>query len=639
VISLAQDQDGAIWVGTFAHGLARYDSKKKVSEIFTHDPENSRSLSHNEVHRVFVDSKKNIWVATDNGLDRFDPETRSFTGYKLSSGNRFSQGYLSIAEDAAGELWLGTAWSGLHRFNPATGKTTVFRQKGDGPNGLRDNLVLSVLISRVGKLWLGTQNGLQSLDPKTGSLKSYDTRDGLPANAVSCILEDELGDIWMSTTKGLSKLTPVTGKFTNYSLTDALAGNDLTGWGSCSKSSRGELFFAGFSGAVGFTPGSLQEAPLKASLVLTDAEIDGVRPRIGPGQPLEREIAYAEQITLSPKQRSFSVSFAALRYGFSNATRYRYRLEGLDDTWHESLSSIRQATYTTLPAGRYTLNVQMASDRSDWLKPGISLAVHVLPPWWATWWFRALCMLIFALCSWWAIRARIRHVTRQLALQMEARHNERMRIAGDLHDTLLQGLLGASFQISVVQDQLAKDAKARPLLDHVSGLLRQLVDEGRNAVRGLRTQNLDSDDLERAIANVPGDLQLGSTAQFQVIIEGDGRPLLPFARNEVYLIAREAIANGLRHANASTLDVVLEHLADGFRLTVRDDGRGFSTGPASGTKMNHFGLAVMNERAERLGGTLTISSGTGAGTEIVLFVPGRAIYQPGRPKNSRVTDD
>src|SRR5262249_39674773 len=162
-----------------------------------------------------------------------------------NSSNRFGQGYLSIAEDASGDLWLGTAWSGLHHFNPKTGKTAISHQKGEGPDGLRDNHVASVLISRAGSLWLGTQNGLPSLNLKTGFLKSYDTRNGMPANAVSCILEDERGNIWMSTTNGLSKLTPATGKFTNYALTDALAGNDLTGWDACSKSHRGKLFFAG----------------------------------------------------------------------------------------------------------------------------------------------------------------------------------------------------------------------------------------------------------------------------------------------------------------------------------------------------------------------------------------------------------
>jgi signal transduction histidine kinase len=222
---------------------------------------------------------------------------------------------------------------------------------------------------------------------------------------------------------------------------------------------------------------------------------------------------------------------------------------------------------------------------------------------------------------------------------MEARHNERMRIAGDLHDTFLQGLLGASFQISIVQDQLDKDAKARPLLDHVSGLMRQLVDEGRNAVRGLRSASFDIDDLEQAIAKIPDDLRLKSSAKFKVAIEGDSCSLRPFARNEIYLIAREAISNGLRHAGASDLDVVLEYLTDGFRLTIRDNGCGFAATTASEKQRDHFGLSIMNERARRLGGTLKVSSAVGAGTEIILFAPGRNVFQPRGPRmSSRVSN-
>lgn len=508
VISLAQTSDGAIWIGTFSRGLTRYDPKTKAIEHFLHDPADPRSLSNDEVHRILVDRKQNVWIGTDDGLDRFDPAARSFVTHKLQPENRFGQAYVSMAEDAKGGLWLGTGYSGLHHFDPISGKLELVLQKTDDPNGLRDNQVQSVMVSRTGALWLGTANGLQHFEPRTGTLRAYDTRNGMPANSISCILEDERGAIWMSTTKGLTEFVPDTATFTNYSMIDELAGNDLTGWGACSRSSDGEMFFGGFDGAIGFHPAILQAKPSKTTLALTDITIDGVDASIGPGRPLDRAIAYAKKITLSHRQTSFSVSFAGLNYGNSRATRYRYRLEGLDEGWHEAPSSIRQATYTSLSPGRYLLRVQMAADRGDWQLPGISLDVSVLPPWWETWWFRTLCILNLASVVWWAVRARLRYLTREITLQVEARNNERLRIAGDLHDTLLQGLLGASYQISVMQDQLARDAKALPLLDHVSELLRQLVAEGRNAVKGLRTWNFDDNDLECAIASVPGDLQI-----------------------------------------------------------------------------------------------------------------------------------
>jgi signal transduction histidine kinase len=217
-------------------------------------------------------------------------------------------------------------------------------------------------------------------------------------------------------------------------------------------------------------------------------------------------------------------------------------------------------------------------------------------------------------------------------LQMKARENERLRIAQDLHDTLLQGLLSASFQLSVVHDQLAPESKPRQLLDHVSGLLRRLVIEGRNTVRGLRTWDFDSDNLEHAISAVPGDLQIASDAEFRVVIEGTPRALLPAARTELYLIAREAISNSLRHAQATLVEVSLEYAIDSFRLSIRDNGCGFSTSTAIANHSSHFGLSVMSERADRLGAAINASSGIGVGTEISLSLPGHLIYHSHKSK-------
>jgi ligand-binding sensor domain-containing protein/signal transduction histidine kinase len=638
VICLAQDRDGGIWAGTFALGVTRYDPNTHRFETYRHDPSDPRSLSDDVVHRVYVDHAGTVWLATEDGLDRYDRDDRKFTTFKVPGSDRLTERNTGVAEDAMGNLWVGTYYSGLHRFDPVTGVFTVYQHTNDDANGLRDATAHDIFVGRKGMLWIATQNGLNSLDPRTGVIRAFDTRNGMPANAVSCVLEDDQGNVWLSTTRGISRYTPETGTFSNYAPFAGLRGSDFSGWSSCSRSPRGELFFAGFSGAVGFLPTALDVQVKPAPLVLTDFQIDGVKAPIGANQPLERAITYSKRVTLSYAQRNFSITFAALRYSSPETMRYRYRLEGLNDaTWHESPSSIRQATYTTLPPGSYSFQAQVAADRGAWQAPGISLSVEVLPPWWETWWFRTACALLLATVVWFLVRVRVRYVARQITLQMEARSNERMRIARDLHDTLLQGLLSASLQLSVVEDQVGPASKARPLLEHVSNLLRQLVQEGRIAVRGLRAWHFDSDDLEHAISAIPGDLRIPSTAQFRVAIEGRSRPLRPVDRTEVYLIAREAISNALRHSRASVIDVSLEYTTDSFRLLVRDNGEGFVGESVAASRTNHFGLTVMSERAERLGGALKVSSGPGVGTEIVLTVPGRAIYQP--RSNTEITKD
>ena len=119
VISLVQDVDGAIWIGTFPHGLVRFDPRTERRETYAHDPGNPRSLSNNQVHRVLIDSKGTVWVATDDGLNRFDEATHDFTVYKLQPKSRYSQSYVDLTEDSAGYLWLGSAHSGVASIRSA----------------------------------------------------------------------------------------------------------------------------------------------------------------------------------------------------------------------------------------------------------------------------------------------------------------------------------------------------------------------------------------------------------------------------------------------------------------------------------------------------------------------------------------
>src|ERR1700731_2512987 len=157
---------------------------------------------------------------------------------------------------------------------------------------------------------------------------------------------------------------------------------------------------------------------------------------------------------------------------------------------------------------------------------------------------------------------------------MEERVNERTRIAQDLHDTLLQGLLGASMQLGVANGRLPGDSPAKPLVQRVVELLRLMIDESRNTVQGLRFRRLESDDLEKAISLIPEDLSIDSDIQFRVFLEGNRRHLRAPIRDEVYWIARESISNAFRHSHGSLIETVIEYSKDRFCVVVRDDGCG-----------------------------------------------------------------
>jgi len=211
-------------------------------------------------------------------------------------------------------------------------------------------------------------------------------------------------------------------------------------------------------------------------------------------------------------------------------------------------------------------------------------------------------------------------------MRFEDRLEERTRIAQELHDTLLQGFLGASLQLHVAVEKVPPESPARGGLDQVIALVARVIDEGRNAVRGLRSAE-DDFDLEQAFYRVRDDLQIEGEVDFRVIIEGEPRPLHPMIRDDVYRIGREAMVNAVRHAEATRIEVAVECAPQQLRVRVRDDGRGIEPDVLRAGRAGHWGLAGMRERAQRVGGRLRVWSRPGEGTEVELSVPGHVAFR------------
>jgi PAS domain S-box-containing protein len=391
ILSILEDRSGVLFSGTFHQGLERIDPEtgKLSPYVHSHKPSN---LANQPIMRLIFDHNGTLWGATYGSVSRFDSTTGNFIRYTLDKENSIQ--YQEIKEDSQGTLWLG-ARSGLHRFDPRTRQFTVYEHDPDDPRSLSSTRVNSVHFDRSGNMWVGTQNGLDQFDPRTGTVKAYYQQDGLAGDVVSCILEDKRGLLWMSTNKGLSSFDTQSHSFHNFSSADGLPGPDLTGWGACYQSPGGEMFFGGFSGATAFYPSRIVNNSFVPRTVLTEFRLSGNLVPIGPESPLKRSIVYDDSITLAHEQNMFSIEFSALSYFSAQTNRYRYKLEGLDDGWHEVGSNQRTANYTTLPAGTYFFDVQGATSRGNWSEPAARLRIEILPPWWNTWWFRLLCVAAF----------------------------------------------------------------------------------------------------------------------------------------------------------------------------------------------------------------------------------------------------
>ena len=625
VVSMAEDRSGYLWFGTFVGGLNRLDRRTGRFKVYRHNPADPHSLGDDVVTSLLVDHTGTLWAGTDSGLSRFDPNTDGFGGYRTSS-DAMSQ-YHSIAEDSHGALWLATWHDGLQRFDPATGQFTIYRHDPAG-GGLSSNWVNWVLVDHSGGVWAGTQNGLDRFDLRSGTFVVYGEHEGLPNSAVTGILEDDHGNLWVSTNNGLSRFNPRTQAFKNFYVSDGISANEFNRYGTAYKSSTGEMFFCSYGGLTSFFPDQIQEDHIP-QLVITDFQLNGKPVLVGGADsPLKQSISYTRSVTLSHEQNIFAFEFSALGYSNQEGERFRYRLRGLETEWHETDTSHRFVTYTTLSPGEYVFEVQGSNNPSVWNERGSDVRIRILPPWWSTWEFRVICAAIILGSLWMLYRLRLRQIAQQFNVRMEERVSERTRIARELHDTLLQGFHGILLHLQILSNELP-GGTTKERLEGVIDQAEQAIVEGRDAVKGLRTSTVERNDLALAIRTLGEELAASNSRRpdFTVQVEGAPRNLHPILRDEVYRIAGEAMRNAFRHAAAQRIEVEIRYDEQQLRLRVRDNGKGIAPKLIGDDgREGHFGLRGMRERAKLIGGKLTVWSELDSGTEVELSIPAARAY-------------
>jgi signal transduction histidine kinase len=477
---------------------------------------------------------------------------------------------------------------------------------------------------------VATANGLNEFDPATKHFTIYDVRNGMASSAIACIAEDSRGKLWMGTTKGIPSFDPATKTFRNFSTAEGLPGPEMANSGDCLRTASGRMYFAGFNGATTFVPEAIPDNNYAPPTVITDFQLLGSA-HSPVSEITPQAISFASEITLSHKQSTFSLTFAALSYSDSSTNRYRYKLEGLDNSWTEVGSGSRTVTYTSLPARKYRFRVQGATNSSQWSEPGAELEIVILPPWWNTWWFRTAYALAALLVIWLACRYRMGQIAQQFNIRIDAQVHERTRMARDLHDTLLQSFQALLPHLQTVSNVLpSRPDEAKRRVDRAIEQATNAITDGRDTVHALRSGGSTAIDLDQAISNFARELLSGASdlvPQIHVRVEGTPRSLNPVVRDEVYRIATEAIRNAVRHSNARSIEVEIRYDDEQLRLRIGDDGGGID--PAilnQDHKTGHWGLPGMRERAKLVGGTLEVWSQVEKGTEIELSIPAASVY-------------
>jgi len=204
---------------------------------------------------------------------------------------------------------------------------------------------------------------------------------------------------------------------------------------------------------------------------------------------------------------------------------------------------------------------------------------------------------------------------------------ERTRIARELHDTLLQAFMGACMQLGVAVERLPSDSPVKPQLDRILQLMNQGIEEGRNAIQGLRSSNSRGVDLVRAFSRLEQEIDARPEVDFRVTVIGREQPLRSRVANEVYRIGREALINAFRHSGGKRVELELRYGETDLCMRVRDDGRGIDPRVLDADREGHWGLTGMRERAARIAALLKMSSSASDGTQVQLSVPDALDHQ------------
>ena len=631
---VAQDSRGAVWTGTYGGGLDRLDGHHVTH--FRHDPKNPDSPANNNISSLVPDAQGGLWIGVHgDGLDYFDG--RHFTHFPPNPGDPagLPEAYLRpLLLDPRGTLWIVTARWGLVRFDTHTRKFTAYLLDPNQPGNQAMNFTEDIYSDGT-SIWVASPtNGLFRFDPETGKFtRHYTERDGLANNSVAGILGDDQGNVWVSTAKGLSRFDPRTETFRNYDMFDGLQGNEFS-LHCRAEAPDGRLFFGGANGLSALYPDKLVDNPIPPTVVLTDFELFNKPVKIGgKDSPLRQAINVASIITLRYDQSVFRFQFATLDFTAPQKNRYAYKLDRFDRDWQYTDATRRFATYTHLDPGDYTFRVKASNNDGVWNEQGVALHVRILPPWWNTLWFRALALASILLSIWCAYQLRVRRLQREFHAQLDGRVDERMRIARELHDTLLQSVQGLMFLFQAARNLLpGRTEEAIRTLDKAIREGDEAIAEGRDAIQGLRVNPAVDSNLEHLLTVAGKDLarSLGAEAEppaFQVTVEGARQPLSPLLQDEVYRIAREFLRNAFRHAHATRIEAEIAYDSQFFRLRIRDNGKGIERKVMeAGARQEHWGLPGVSERAKRIGARVKLWSEPGAGTEAELTVPASVAY-------------
>lgn len=574
-----------------------------------------------DISAIFEDRAGQIWVGTRAGLACWDEQ--SWKVYTTADGLSANV-VRAISEDSEGALWIGTEGGGLNKLQ--NGKITSFQE----PEGVSKD-ISSLYVDSKGVLWVGTL-GKGLLRFKNGQWTHYTTENGLSGNSVDYLIEDEHGFLWIGSNNGLMRVEiKALNDFAErkisvipcrtYGKRDGLPSSECTmgAFPAACRTRDGKLWFPTIKGIASVDPARIEINTNLPPVVIESVWFEGKKlDTNGPRMPLPGTIL------IPPSTERLDIQYTSLNLASPDRARFKYQMEGHEKAWSEDVSR-RAITYSKLPPGHYRFRVKACNEDGVWNETGASIGIVVQPEFWQT---RAFTF-VSGVCVLAMVVGMVRYVStqklnRQLAglRQEHALEAERARIARDIHDQV-----GASLtQVSLLGEMVESD---KDLPEEVEIHARQISQTARETSRALDeivwTVNPSNDTLEGLINYICKHVQeylavAGLRYRLEVPEALPDVQITPEARHNVFLAAKEAVTNVVKHAKATEVVVRLTLTSSKFLLEIEDNGRG-PEGFDDKAKQSRNGLRNMRKRMEDVGGEFSIGPGSKGGSRVCLTSP------------------
>lgn len=389
VFSICELNKDILAIGTFRKGLSFFN---KRTEKFTHykpKGESPKTVTNGSIYGLYKDTHGKLWVGTRKGLEVYDPKTKLFTKIPQISGVQ------CILQENDSLIWLGSYVHGLYLLNMNTKESMRYYVDHKDPRSIGSNVITSLQKDSKGNLWIATNDaGFYILKKGAKHVKRIGANFGLRENTITNLLVDNKDNLWLTTNKGLAKYNPQARELKRFDVLDGLQGVIFEPL-SCLKTSKGELLFGGRNGFNIFDPEDITENQNIPNVVISKFMINNreINPHTE-NSPLTKHIIHTHEIKLKYTRSKIGFEFITLNYSTPEKNHYKYKLEGFEDEWVKS-GKKKEATYTNIPPGSYTLRVVASNNDGVWNTNGAILKITIQPLWWQTLVFKISVGLLF----------------------------------------------------------------------------------------------------------------------------------------------------------------------------------------------------------------------------------------------------